>query len=320
MGRAPQLNVALRSRKALSGNVSLRFGAFCCGAVQRRYYLENDDCRDDLPASELTGRTHKNIQNGFDTRRLTPVTGGWFCRRRGAKERNCNRERGANPLRPIPRIIFCHCRVECKSGRIRCMKSQNTITAIIAALSVSLARADDFKTIDGKEYKNATVSRVEADGLLLKTKGGISKVYFTELPKDVQERFHYDPAQATAAQAASVRQTQELNQFNSQQEELAKQRKDEQLNQEGKLLYAQALMNRLVELQQEEENLLARIGQLENRGSVSWSSRGTQGSVHVYANDPAKADLPLLRGRLANVREEKQKVTAELNRARRESR
>jgi hypothetical protein len=28
----------------------------------------------------------------------------------------------------------------------------------------SLALADDFKTIDGKEYKNATVSRVEPDG------------------------------------------------------------------------------------------------------------------------------------------------------------
>jgi hypothetical protein len=43
----PQLNVALRSRKALNGNGSLRFAAFSCGAVQRRYYLENDDSRDD---------------------------------------------------------------------------------------------------------------------------------------------------------------------------------------------------------------------------------------------------------------------------------
>jgi hypothetical protein len=31
----------------------------------------------------------------------------------------------------------------------------------------SLALADDFKTIDGKEYKNATVSRVEPDGLVI---------------------------------------------------------------------------------------------------------------------------------------------------------
>ena len=150
------------------------------------------------------------------------------------------------------------------------------VTAIIAALSVSLARADDFKTIDGKEYKNATVSRVEADGLLLKTKGGISKVYFTELPKDVQERFHYDPAQATAAQAAAVRQTQELNQFNSQQEELAKQQKaastkqyQQGLDQQAKSNNVQALTDQLSILQQQEQNLLVRIGQAEKRRGMA---------------------------------------------------
>jgi hypothetical protein len=68
----------------------------------------------------------------------------------------------------------------------------------LAALSASLVMADDFKTMDGKEYKNATVTRVEPDGLIVKYKSGISKLYFGELPKEVQERFHYDPQQATA--------------------------------------------------------------------------------------------------------------------------
>ena len=103
------------------------------------------------------------------------------------------------------------------------MNPRKTTIAILATLFASLGLADDFKTNDGKEHKSATVTRVEADGIVIKTKGGISKLYFTELPKDVQERFHYDPAHAAAAQAAAVRQTQELNQFNSQQEELAKQ-------------------------------------------------------------------------------------------------
>ena len=57
----------------------------------------------------------------------------------------------------------------------------------------SILFAEDFKTINGKEYKNATVSRVEADGIVLKTKSGVTKIYFSELPKEVQERFHYDP-------------------------------------------------------------------------------------------------------------------------------
>jgi len=70
---------------------------------------------------------------------------------------------------------------------------------MLAAVSASFALADDFKTIDGKEYKNVTVSRVEADGILLRGKTGVSKVYFSELPKDVQERFCSKPAQAATA-------------------------------------------------------------------------------------------------------------------------
>jgi hypothetical protein len=66
----------------------------------------------------------------------------------------------------------------------------------LAALSTSLAVADDFKTTNGKEYKNATVSRVEPDGIVLITKSGISKVFFTELPKEVRERYHYDAGKA----------------------------------------------------------------------------------------------------------------------------
>src|SRR4029077_10412245 len=62
----------------------------------------------------------------------------------------------------------------------------------------SATRADDFKLIDGKEYKNVTVSRVEPDGIVLRTKSGISKLYFVELPKEVQERFHYNAAIAAA--------------------------------------------------------------------------------------------------------------------------
>jgi len=77
---------------------------------------------------------------------------------------------------------------------------------ILVVFLASFALADDFKTINGKEFKNAKVSRVEPDGIVLITTSGIVKVYFVELPKDVQERFHYDPTKAaqftTAGQAA----------------------------------------------------------------------------------------------------------------------
>ena len=89
------------------------------------------------------------------------------------------------------------------------MKHWQIASAIFASLSASLALADDFKTVSGKEYKNATVSRVEADGIVIRTKRGISKVYFIELPKDVQERFNYHFAQdghVTADREATVEQ------------------------------------------------------------------------------------------------------------------
>ncbi len=70
---------------------------------------------------------------------------------------------------------------------------------ILCFTTVSLA--DDFKLVTGKEYKNVTVSRVEPDGIVLKTKSGISKVYFVELPNDVQQRFHYNAAIASAYSA-----------------------------------------------------------------------------------------------------------------------
>jgi hypothetical protein len=43
---------------------------------------------------------------------------------------------------------------------------------------VSPALAEDFKTVSGKIYKDATISHVEADGIVLRTKTRISKVYF----------------------------------------------------------------------------------------------------------------------------------------------
>jgi len=196
---------------------------------------------------------------------------------------------------------------------------------ILLILFASVVFADDFKTVNGKEYKNATVTGVEADGIMVKTKGGISKVYFAELPTDVQERFHYDPQKAAAAQVAAVRQTQELNQFNSQQEELAKQQKaasakqyQQGLEQQAKNNNVQAVTDQLSILQQQEQNLLVRIGQAEKRKEEAWR-RWVDGRGGQY-DTSAEGELPVLRGNLENVRDEKKRVKEELARAQRGSR
>jgi hypothetical protein len=63
------------------------------------------------------------------------------------------------------------------------------LLVFLLALGTGGLFAENFKTNDGKEYKNVTVSRVETDGIVLITSAGISKVYFAELPREVQERF-----------------------------------------------------------------------------------------------------------------------------------
>jgi len=105
----------------------------------------------------------------------------------------------------------------------------HTLNVLISVfLLPAIVFADDFKTVNGKEYKNAKVSRVEPDGIVLITKSGISKVYFTELPKEVQERFHYDPAQAAQFNAAQQETFTQQNAATAQQQQQQEQQQQEQ--------------------------------------------------------------------------------------------
>ena len=85
------------------------------------------------------------------------------------------------------------------------MKHWQGTVVTFAALLASIALAEDFTTIEGKEYKDVTVSRVELDGIVLTTKTGISKVYFVELPKDVQEHFLPNTPKTSAAQDVLIK-------------------------------------------------------------------------------------------------------------------
>ena len=69
---------------------------------------------------------------------------------------------------------------------------------VLLLLSIAMAQAENFTLNDGTVYKNVTLSRVEPDGIMVVTKTGIVKLFFTQLPKDVQEKYHYDPKKAEA--------------------------------------------------------------------------------------------------------------------------
>src|SRR5436189_3115599 len=94
---------------------------------------------------------------------------------------------------PVERnFSTCSCLTVIAKPSVAEMSTPTFVILIVCFASIALA--DDFKTIDGKIYRDATISHVEADGIVIKTKTGISKIYFVELPKDVQERFHYSSA------------------------------------------------------------------------------------------------------------------------------
>jgi hypothetical protein len=95
------------------------------------------------------------------------------------------------------------CGVESKKTESAHMNPQRMTIAVLITSFASLALADDIKTVSGKEYKNATVSRVEPDGLMVKFSGGLVKIPFTDLSKELQQLYHYDP-EASQKYAADV--------------------------------------------------------------------------------------------------------------------
>jgi hypothetical protein len=194
--------------------------------------------------------------------------------------------------------------VESKKTESTHMNPRKTTIAILAALSVSLALADDFKTINGKEYKDATVTRVEADGVMIKTKSGITKLYFAELPKEVQQRFNYDPQQAaafSAAEAANYAATQNQQQKQSDVAQRQQAGPAQNLANVGQIHATvnaiHALQGRLAQIQSEEALLQQRIHQME-----TW-----------HLGRLERADLENLRRQLTALRSEEGEVKSQLN-------
>jgi len=192
-------------------------------------------------------------------------------------------------------------------------------TKVLTVLIFSVASgafSEDFKTVNGKEYKDATITRVEPDGIVVKMKSGISKVFFAELPKEVQERFHYDPQKATAY---SAEQAADYAAYQQQRAEAQRQRDDAAAKNNEILLEQQAAKNRLqalqaryASLQQEENALLLRIGEAKQPGPEYW--HGKHKSHHP---NPQKSQLPLLQNQLNDVRHEKSEVRKQMEKAQR---
>ena len=193
----------------------------------------------------------------------------------------------------------------------------NTKVVTFLIFSVTAAAlSDDFKTINGKEFKDATITRFEPDGIVVKTKSGMSKVYFAELPKEVQERFHYDPQKASTY---SAEQAANFAAYQNQQAEAQRQRQEAAAKNNAILTQQQAaknrtqtLQDRYATLQQEENALLLKIGEAKQPGPEYW-----QGKHKSHHPNPQKSQLPLLQSQLSDVRHEKGEVRKQLKKGQR---
>ena len=181
---------------------------------------------------------------------------------------------------------------------------------------ISGAFAEDFKTLNGKEYKDAAVTRVEPDGIILKTKAGVTKLYFAELPREVQERFHYDSKKAASY---SGEQAANYAAYQKQQEETVRQRTDVEAKNNASLAAQQAATNRTqglqtryAELQKEEDQLLVRIGEAKRPGPEY-----REGKSLRHQPNPLASQLPLLESHLSDVRTEKKRVQRQLEKTQR---
>jgi hypothetical protein len=196
--------------------------------------------------------------------------------------------------------------------------STKVLTFLILCFT-SAAFAEEFKTVNGKEYKDATVTRVDPDGIAIKTKSGVAKVYFIELPKQVQERFHYDSQKAASY---STEQTASYTAYQKQQEET--QREQQATDAKNKAVleqqqaatnHTQSLQARYNELQKQEDDLLRQIGQAKQPGPAYRG--GKNGRTLLHQPNPQKSQLPVLQSHLSDVRHEKSEVRKQLEKAQR---
>ncbi|MFT5466674.1 MAG: hypothetical protein ACI8UO_001774 [Verrucomicrobiales bacterium] len=72
------------------------------------------------------------------------------------------------------------------------------ILALVLALGLGSATAEDLTTLAGRTYLEARVTKVFPDGVIIFHSKGVAKVGYTNLPNDWQERFEFDPEKAKA--------------------------------------------------------------------------------------------------------------------------
>jgi hypothetical protein len=179
------------------------------------------------------------------------------------------------------------------------------VLALLGALAIT-ARADDtltFETIEGHQYKNVTLSRVEPSGIQVLTDDGIDRVPFRSLPPDLQKRFGFDPQTAAKYEAAMAQASHQRTLAIAAATALRTVRENqaaEEQNKKGSLLSAGAERFKgqkdlpwpieghtftMAEVLQYRKDLLGEVVKLSLTATPDDNEQQDDGTIRVFASD-----------------------------------
>ena len=85
------------------------------------------------------------------------------------------------------------------------LQPEEPMKALVCALLMIpvLVRADDITEIDGTVI-TGKITRTDAVGLIVMTDSGVSHIKFKDLPKEIQQKYGYNPVKAAEYQTAAL--------------------------------------------------------------------------------------------------------------------
>lgn len=132
------------------------------------------------------------------------------------------------------------------------------IAFIIACSCIEPACADNITLSNGKIYTNIKVSRVEADGITITHAAGITKLFFWELPSEIQQKYNYDPEKA-----------REYNkQAQARQAALAAKQREAAIRMQKQAEYEAAHKELMEKIKQSATELVGRVQQITEDGAL----------------------------------------------------
>lgn len=160
---------------------------------------------------------------------------------------------------------------------------------VILLLILGTLHADDFTTLDGEKYTNATIKRVDPDGLVISHEDGITKLKFKNLSADLQTKYGYDSQKEAAFKnqlkaSAIARQTEAIVQVQEAKTKAASEAMAQEQDALNKQLQGNTYSIKIVETDQ--RNYIGKVfyikGSIEMSSFYSSGYRDAQNTHNVF--------------------------------------